>query len=60
MKTVISIPDDLLDDAVRLARALKKSRNCLYGDAVRDADGALAETDFAAAAARRIFERSDW
>ena len=78
MKTVISIPDDLFDDADRLARALKKSRSRLYGDAVREylarhsaaqvtetlgrvcADAAPTETDVAAAAARRILERSDW
>jgi predicted transcriptional regulator len=36
MKTAISIPDDLFDDAERLARALKKSRSRLYGDAVRE------------------------
>ena len=78
MKTTISIPDDLFDDADRLARALKKSRSRLYGDAVREylarhsaaqvtealgrvcADAAPTETDFAAAATRRIVERSDW
>jgi predicted transcriptional regulator len=36
MKTAISIPDELFDDAERLARALKKSRSRLYGDAVRE------------------------
>jgi metal-responsive CopG/Arc/MetJ family transcriptional regulator len=36
MKTAISIPDDLFDDAERLARVLKKSRSRLYGDAVRE------------------------
>jgi len=36
MKTAISIPDDLFDDAERLARAQKKSRSRLYGDAVRE------------------------
>jgi metal-responsive CopG/Arc/MetJ family transcriptional regulator len=36
MKTAISIPDDLFDDAERLARTLKKSRSRLYGDAVRE------------------------
>jgi len=36
MKTAISIPDDLFDDAERLARALNKSRSRLYGDAVRE------------------------
>lgn len=36
MKTAISIPDDLFDDAERLARDLNKSRSRLYGDAVRE------------------------
>ena len=36
MKTAISIPDDLFDDAEKLARALKKSRSRLYRDAVRE------------------------
>jgi predicted transcriptional regulator len=36
MKTAISIPDDLFDDAERLAKALQKSRSRLYGDAVRE------------------------
>ncbi|MHB0981290.1 MAG: hypothetical protein ACYC5Q_14690 [Thermoleophilia bacterium] len=36
MKTAISIPDDLFDDAEKLARAQKKSRSRLYGDAVRE------------------------
>lgn len=36
MKTAISIPDDLFDDAERLAQALKKSRSRLYGDAVHE------------------------
>jgi len=36
MKTAISIPDDLFEDAERLARTLKKSRSRLYGDAVRE------------------------
>lgn len=36
MKTAISIPDDLFDDAEKLAQAQKKSRSRLYGDAVRE------------------------
>lgn len=36
MKTAISIPDDLFEDAERLARMLNKSRSRLYGDAVRE------------------------
>lgn len=36
MKTAISIPDDVFEDADRLARALKKSRSQLYSTAVRE------------------------
>jgi predicted transcriptional regulator len=36
MKTAISIPDDLFDDAERLAHELNKSRSRLYGDAMRE------------------------
>ena len=36
MKTAISLPDDLFDDAERLAQALHKSRSRLYGDAMRE------------------------
>jgi predicted transcriptional regulator len=36
MKTAISLPDDLFDDAERLAKVLKKSRSRLYGEAVRE------------------------
>jgi predicted transcriptional regulator len=36
MKTAISIPDDLFEEAERLAREQKKSRSRLYGDAVRE------------------------
>lgn len=36
MKTAISIPDDVFDDAEALARRLKKSRSELYSRAVRE------------------------
>ncbi len=36
MKTAISIPDDLFEQADRLARALKTSRSELYSRAVRE------------------------
>jgi predicted transcriptional regulator len=36
MKTAISIPDDLFDDAERLAQTLHRSRSRLYGDAMRE------------------------
>jgi hypothetical protein len=36
MKTAISIPDDVLADAEKLARALKKSRSQLYSHAPKE------------------------
>jgi len=36
MKTAISIPDDVFDDAERLARELNQSRSALYSRAVRE------------------------
>lgn len=36
MKTAISIPDDVFNDAERLARELKQSRSQLYSRAVRE------------------------
>jgi len=36
MKTAISIPDDVFQDAERLARRLKKSRSELYSTALRE------------------------
>jgi metal-responsive CopG/Arc/MetJ family transcriptional regulator len=36
MKTAVSIPDDVFEDAERLANRLKVSRSRLYADAVRD------------------------
>jgi metal-responsive CopG/Arc/MetJ family transcriptional regulator len=36
MKTAISIPDDLLEDAERLARRTKKSRSGLFRDALQE------------------------
>lgn len=36
MKTAISIPDDLFEDAERLAQELKQSRSALYSRAVRE------------------------
>ena len=36
MKTAISIPDDLFEDAEQLAQRLHKSRSRLYGDAMRE------------------------
>jgi metal-responsive CopG/Arc/MetJ family transcriptional regulator len=36
MKTAISIPDDVFEDAETLARTLRKSRSELYSRAVRE------------------------
>jgi metal-responsive CopG/Arc/MetJ family transcriptional regulator len=36
MKTAISIPDDVFEDAERLARRSRKSRSQLFSDAVRE------------------------
>jgi len=36
MKTAISIPDDVFEDAERFARRTKKSRSQLFSDAVRE------------------------
>jgi metal-responsive CopG/Arc/MetJ family transcriptional regulator len=36
MKTAISIPDDVFEEAERLARRTKKSRSQLFADAVRE------------------------
>jgi predicted transcriptional regulator len=76
MKTAISIPDDLFEEAEALARKLKRSRSRLYSQAVREyvarhsADSVtaaldalcaeMAPDDFTTAAARRTLERSEW
>ena len=36
MKTAISVPDALFEEADRLARRLKRSRNRIFADAVRE------------------------
>ena len=36
MKTAVSIPDDVFEEAERLARRMKKSRSELYSRAVAD------------------------
>jgi metal-responsive CopG/Arc/MetJ family transcriptional regulator len=36
MKTAISVPDDVFEDAERLARHTKKSRSQLFSDAVKE------------------------
>ena len=36
MKTAISIPNDVFEDAEKLARALEKSRSQLYSHALRE------------------------
>jgi metal-responsive CopG/Arc/MetJ family transcriptional regulator len=36
MKTAISLPDELFEEADRLARRLKRSRSRVYADAIRE------------------------
>ncbi|MFM9885048.1 MAG: ribbon-helix-helix protein, CopG family [Burkholderiales bacterium] len=36
MKTAISVPDDVFEQAERLARRAKKSRSQLYSDALKE------------------------
>jgi predicted transcriptional regulator len=36
MKTAVSIPDDVFEDAERLARRMKRSRSEVYGRALAD------------------------
>lgn len=36
MKTAISVPDDVFEDAERLARRTKKSRSQLFSEALRE------------------------
>jgi antitoxin MazE6 len=36
MKTAISIPDDIFENAERLARRTKKSRSQLFSDAIKE------------------------
>ncbi|HSN15576.1 MAG TPA: ribbon-helix-helix protein, CopG family [Anaeromyxobacteraceae bacterium] len=36
MKTAVSIPDEVFDDAERLARRLRKSRSALFAEAVAE------------------------
>ena len=36
MKTAVSIPDEVFEDAERLARRTKKSRSQLFAEAVRE------------------------
>ena len=49
MKTAISIPDDLFDEADRLAKRLHQSRSQLYSQAVREYVGRHSETAVTAA-----------
>jgi metal-responsive CopG/Arc/MetJ family transcriptional regulator len=36
MKTAVSVPDDVFEEAQRLARRMKKSRSRLFSDALRE------------------------
>jgi len=78
MKTAVSIPDEVFEQADRLARRMKTSRSALYAlalseyiarhdtdrvtelmDAVIEEAGA-ADATFAAAAAHRTLQETDW
>ncbi len=76
MKTAISIPDDIFEEAERLARRTKRSRSQLFSDAVKeylarhttdDVTEAMNRVcvdvgvdDFTASAARDILKRVEW
>lgn len=78
MKTAVSIPDEVFEQADQLARRMKTSRSALYAlalseyiarhdtdrvtelmDEVLEEAGA-ADATFAAAAAHRILQETDW
>ncbi|MDR3416722.1 MAG: hypothetical protein P4L83_11100 [Nevskia sp.] len=78
MKTAVSIPDEIFENAERLARRMRKSRSEVYSRALAEyvsrhspdettaamnaALDDMGETrnTFAAAAARQVFERTEW
>jgi hypothetical protein len=76
MKTAISIPDDLFDEADALVKRMKTSRSELYSRAVREfvarhSPDRVTELDslypedlepdeFVVEASRRALERSEW
>ena len=82
MKTAVSIPDAIFEEAERLARRIKRSRSELYSRALADylarhssdrvteamdrtldalGEGSANGADgFAAAASRRVLQRTEW
>jgi len=71
MKTAVSIPDDVFQNAERLARRMKKSRSEMYSqalseyvhrhsvDEVTEAMNAALQ-EIGEAAVRKVTERADW
>ena len=58
MKMAISVPDELSEEADRLARRLKQSRNRLFADAVREYI-ARHDPDAVTAALDRVYAEAD-
>jgi len=58
MKTAISLPDEVFEEAERLARRMKKSRSQLYREALAEYV-ARHEPDAVTAALDRVAERID-
>ena len=78
MKTAVSIPDEVFEQADQLARRMGTSRSALYAralvefvarhdtDRVTDLmnrtldDAGIADDEFAAAAAQRTLQKTEW
>jgi metal-responsive CopG/Arc/MetJ family transcriptional regulator len=62
MKTAVSVPDDVFEEAQRLARRMKKSRSRLFSEALREYVARHAPdevTDAMNAALDQVGEQSD-
>ena len=59
MKTAVSIPDDVFEEAERLARRTKKSRSQLFSDALKEYVARHAPEDVTEAMNRACAEVSD-
>jgi metal-responsive CopG/Arc/MetJ family transcriptional regulator len=62
MRVAVSIPDEILERADRLAKDMKKSRSRLVSDVVREylARHCSEEDQSVAEASRRVLVRSEW
>jgi metal-responsive CopG/Arc/MetJ family transcriptional regulator len=58
MKTAISVPDELFEEAEKLARRLNRSRSRLFADAVREYI-ARHDPDAVTAALDRVYAEAD-